>query len=184
MEGERLRGMTETLATRRLTLRPLELTDAKLFARLFGDDRDAVAMTATLPNPCTEDEAHKWIERRIAGSSRGFAIHRQRDDLFVGAIGFDGTPDLVELGFGIGRPFWGRGYATEAVRAIIEHVWDLGIGSIEACTFRSNPASARVLEKCGFEDTGRTTRNYPRRGGQRAVHRHLLEMEEADIVSE
>ncbi|MCG8507985.1 MAG: GNAT family N-acetyltransferase [Rhodospirillales bacterium] len=176
--------MTETVETRRLSLRPLELSDAKLFARLFGDDRDAVAMTTTLPNPCTEEEARKWIERRVAGNGDGFAIHRRKDGLFIGAIGYSGTPDLVELGFGIGRPFWGRGYATEAVRAIVDHVWDLGIGSIEACTFKTNPASARVLEKCGFEDLGRTTRNYPQRGGQRSVHRHLLEMEEADIVAE
>jgi RimJ/RimL family protein N-acetyltransferase len=176
--------MTETFETRRLKLRPLQLADARLFARLFGDDRDAVAMTTTLPNPCTEEEAHKWIERHSTGGNQGFAIHRLKDDLFVGAIRFDGTPDLVELGFGIGRPFWGRGYATEAVRGIVDYVWDLGIGSVEACTFKTNPASARILEKCGFQDMGRITRNYPQRGGQRAVHRYLLEMEEADIVAE
>lgn len=171
--------MSDALTTRRLSLRPLELSDARSFARLFGDDRDAVAMTANLPYPCTEEEAGKWIEKRTSGDSYGFAIHRQEDGLFVGAVGFGGPADGVELGYGIGRPFWGRGYATEAVRAVIAHARDLGVRSVEACTFPTNPASTRVLQKCGFENRGRTTRNYPERGGRRAVFHHVLTFSDA-----
>lgn len=166
------------LTTRRLFLRPLEAADARRFARLFGDDKDAVAMTATLPNPCTEEEAAKWIQRKIDGEAHVFAIFREKDELFVGAVGFSGTEELAELGYGIGRPFWGRGYATEAVRAVAAHARNSGFRMIEACTFRTNPASARVLEKSGFENIGRITRNYPERGGQRAVFHYVLEFNE------
>ena len=132
-------------------------------------------MTATLPDPCTEEEAGKWIARRTR-DSRGFAICRAGDGLFVGAIGFGEVLGRIELGYGIGRPFWGYGYATEAVRAVIRDARSLGVRSIEACTFLANPASARVLEKSGFENRGRITRNYPQRGGERAVYRYVLDL--------
>jgi len=166
---------TLTLITRRLRLRPLEPADARHFARLFGDDRDAVAMTATLPDPCTVEEAGKWIARRQR-DSRGFAICRAGDGLFVGAIGFGLVVDRVELGYGIGRPFWGNGYATEAVREVILHARQVGVDVLEACTFPSNPASARVLDNNGFRNLGRVTRHYPLRGGRRAVFRYVLDL--------
>lgn len=167
--------MTTTLITRRLHLRPLEPTDARHFARLFGDDRDAIAMTATLPDPCTVEEAGKWILRRMR-DSQGFAICRAGDGVFVGAIGFGEVLDRIELGYGIGRPFWGNGFATEAVREAVRHAQTVGVAALEACTFPSNPASARVLEKNGFKNMGRITRNYPLRGGQRAVFRYVLDL--------
>ena len=167
--------MTTTLTTRRLLLRPLDPADARHFARLFGDDRDAVAMTATLPDPCTVEEAGKWISRRMR-DSHGFAICRAGDRVFVGAIGFGQVLDRIELGYGIGRQFWGNGYASEAVRAAVRHARALGLDALEACTFPSNPASARVLEKNGFKNLGRISRNYPLRGGQRAVFRYVLDL--------
>jgi len=168
--------VTSTLNTRRLRLRPLGPADARHFARLFGDDKDAVAMTVMLPDPCTEEEAGKWIARRVGGDLAGFAIERASDGLFVGAIGFAVEAEKIELGYGIGRPFWGHGYATEAVREIVRHARALGVRFVEACTFPSNPASARVLEKTGFTNHGRVTRNYPLRGGRRAVFRHVLDL--------
>ncbi len=164
------------LTTRRLLLRPLHQADARAFARLFGEDKDALAMSGVLPNPCTVEEAGKWIAERTAGDAYGFAIHRSTDDLFAGAIGFNGPPDCVELGYGIGRPFWGAGYATEAVRAVVAFADSLGITTLEAFTFPTNAASARVLEKSGFCNLGRMTRNYPQRGGQRSVFHHRIDL--------
>ncbi len=164
------------LTTRRLLLRPLDPADARAFARLFGEDKDALAMSGVLPNPCTVEEAGKWIAERTGNVGHGFAIHRSGDDLFVGAIGFSGPSACVELGYGIGRPFWGAGYATESVRAVIDFARGLGIAAIEAFTFPTNAASARVLEKCGFANCGRVTRNYPQRGGQRSVFHHRLDL--------
>lgn len=172
-----LTAAPEALTTRRLFLRPLAADDARHFARLFGGDADAVAMTATLPDPCTEEEVAKWLARRMRDST-GFAICRTRDGLFVGAVGFGDVLGRIEMGYGIGRPFWGHGYATEAVRAVVGIARTLGVRALEAYTFPTNPASARVLEKSGFENRGRMTRNYPQRGGARAVHRYVLDLAE------
>jgi len=60
----------------------------------------------------------------------------------------------VEIGYWIGRPFWGRGYATEACRALIDIARTLGLPNLEGSHFLDNPASARVLEKLGFEPLG------------------------------
>jgi RimJ/RimL family protein N-acetyltransferase len=54
----------------------------------------------------------------------------------------------------IGRPFWGRGFATEASLALIDIARGLGLPRLEASHFLDNPASARVLEKLGFEPMG------------------------------
>ena len=58
------------------------------------------------------------------------------------------------MGYWIARPYWGRGYATEACVALIDIARALGITSLEGSHFLDNPASARVLEKLGFEPTG------------------------------
>jgi RimJ/RimL family protein N-acetyltransferase len=60
----------------------------------------------------------------------------------------------VELGYWIARPYWGRGYATEAGRALVAIARALGIARLEASHFLDNPASGRVLEKLGFQSTG------------------------------
>jgi RimJ/RimL family protein N-acetyltransferase len=58
------------------------------------------------------------------------------------------------MGYWIARPFWGRGFATEACAALIEIARTLGLPSLEGSHFIDNPASARVLEKLGFEPLG------------------------------
>jgi RimJ/RimL family protein N-acetyltransferase len=60
----------------------------------------------------------------------------------------------VEMGYWIARPFWGRGFATEACEALINIARALGLPSLEGSHFIDNPASARVLEKLGFEPLG------------------------------
>jgi RimJ/RimL family protein N-acetyltransferase len=70
----------------------------------------------------------------------------------VGACGLARRPSgAVEMGYWIARPFWGRGYATEACGALIEIARTLGLDSLEASHFIDNPASAQVLDKLGFQ---------------------------------
>ncbi len=65
------------------------------------------------------------------------------------------TAEPPEIGYWLGVPFWGQGYATEAVRAVIDHAFgDLGYDVLAGGARVSNPASRRVLEKCGFQWTG------------------------------
>ena len=73
----------------------------------------------------------------------------------VGSCGLGRRPSgAVEMGYWIGRSFWGRGFATEASRALIDIARGLGLPRLEASHFLDNPASARVLEKLGFEPLG------------------------------
>ena len=75
----------------------------------------------------------------------------------VGSCGLGRRPSgAVELGYWIARPFWGRGYATEAAVALIDIARALGFTQLEGSHFLDNPASARVLEKLGFEPIGIT----------------------------
>jgi RimJ/RimL family protein N-acetyltransferase len=78
------------------------------------------------------------------------------DDAPIGACGLaklDGpAPDV---GYWLGIPYWGQGYATEAARAVIDHAFTaLGYDALQAGARVTNPASRRVLEKCGFQWTG------------------------------
>ncbi len=83
-----------------------------------------------------------------------FAITREGD--LVGTIGIDlGTPDVPEIGYWLGVPYWGQGYATEAARAVIDYAFEeFGSTELRAGARVVNPASRRVLEKCGFQWTG------------------------------
>ena len=73
----------------------------------------------------------------------------------IGACGVEAREGGAEIGYWIGRHYWGRGYATEAARAVIDHAFgDLGHDALQAGARVSNPASRRVLEKCGFQWTG------------------------------
>jgi RimJ/RimL family protein N-acetyltransferase len=73
----------------------------------------------------------------------------------VGACGLARRPSgSVELGYWIARACWGRNYATEACTALVDIARTLGLPSLEGSHFVDNPASARVLEKLGFEPLG------------------------------
>jgi RimJ/RimL family protein N-acetyltransferase len=150
-----------TLASKRLVLRAPRPTDAKPLATLINDRRIA-ENTARIPHPYGVKDAHAFIAE-IAGRS---VDHASREPTFLITLAADGTiiggcgvaqlgAGDPELGYWIGVPYWGRGYATEAARAVI----DYGFGELryERLAGRarvSNPASRRVLEKCGFQWTG------------------------------
>jgi putative acetyltransferase len=88
-----------------------------------------------------------------------FFIHRSEDDLVVGEIGGAViTPGIVEIGYAVVRSGWGRGYATAAVRALVERARAVtGLDRIIAHAPLDRPASGRVLEKAGFTFTGEQT---------------------------
>jgi RimJ/RimL family protein N-acetyltransferase len=104
---------------------------------------------------------------------------RREDRAPIGGVGFGGTGEIHELGYALGRPYWGQGYATEGVLAMIDHARTLGLRALEAFTFIENPASARVLDKAGFTDLGVARRHYPTRGGMRRVRHHLRQLQKS-----
>ncbi|MDH3664089.1 MAG: GNAT family N-acetyltransferase [Alphaproteobacteria bacterium] len=155
--------------TERLFLPRLTEEDAGDFAALFANDWDAVKHTGQLPFPATAATMRVWIRRHTGPGGHAFLLRRKVDDRAMGAIGFGGRGPVSELGYALGRAFWGQGYATEAAFAMIDVARSLGLGGLQAYSFVENPASARVLEKAGFSKVGTIVREYPKRGGMRRV---------------
>jgi RimJ/RimL family protein N-acetyltransferase len=159
-----------TLATERLILRPFRLDDASEVQRLAGAAQ--VADTAlNIPHPYLDGMAEAWIATHESAFDRGdlvvFAIALAAGPL-VGAISLRLEPDhgRAELGYWVGVPYWGRGYATEAGRAVIGYGFDvLGLNRIHAAHLVRNPASGRVMVKLGMLREG-THRQHVRKDGR------------------
>jgi RimJ/RimL family protein N-acetyltransferase len=142
------------LETERLVLRAPQIEDAKAVVALASDRRVA-ENTARIPHPYRMSDALEWISSVTAEEGKQtFLITLAGAP--IGACGIDlREASPPELGYWIGAPHWGQGYATEAARAVIDHAFtDLGHEALQAGARVSNPASRRVLEKCGFQWTG------------------------------
>ena len=146
------------LETKRLVLRAPRLGDVKTLAALANDRRIA-ENTARIPHPYRSGDAEEFIASANRGNDTAFLIalrNGQKSDQVVGACGFsqlDRHPP--EIGYWLGVKYWGKGYATEAVRALIDHAFtDLDCEALQSAVRVTNPASRRVLEKCGFQWTG------------------------------
>jgi RimJ/RimL family protein N-acetyltransferase len=145
---------TPVLETERLVLRAPRIEDAKIVATLANDRRIA-ENTLRIPYPYKPADATQWIAAaNTRPGERTFLIWR-RDDI-VGACGFDlrEGPE-PEIGYWLGAKYWGNGYATEAVHALIDDAFSAErCAALRAGARVSNPASRRVLEKCGFQWDG------------------------------
>jgi ribosomal-protein-alanine N-acetyltransferase len=144
--------------TARLTLRPYALTDIADLVRLAGA-REVAATTLRIPHPYTEQDARDFIAANGGSSSpeTRFAITRQNDGQFCGGIGFrvDEAQHHGELGYWLGVPYWGQGYATESARSMVDYGFDtLGLHRIYASYVTHNVASGRVLRKIGMRHEG------------------------------
>lgn len=139
-----------TLRTRRLVLRPAQMGDAPMIAR-HANDRQIAEMTSRIPHPYTLGHAEAFLAG--LGDERVFAIVDPQEGTFlgIGSLQACETPGVVELGYWLGRPFWGRGFATEAAQALVDHAFaDLEQDEVEVRCRVVNGASRRVIEKCGF----------------------------------
>jgi RimJ/RimL family protein N-acetyltransferase len=145
-----------TLRTSRLILRPFAIADAPRVQQLAGA-REVALNTIHIPHPYPDGAAEEWIskhEQRIEEGEFSFAID---DGELVGAIGLHMKRgyERAEIGYWLGVPFWGRGYATEAVAAIIRYGFEeLKLNRIYAGYFSRNAASGRVMEKNGMKYEG------------------------------
>ncbi|HEX5789284.1 MAG TPA: GNAT family N-acetyltransferase [Woeseiaceae bacterium] len=159
------------LETGRLVLRPFRAGDAAMVQELAGDRRVA-EMTSNVPHPYEDGMAEHWIATLGAGYAEGaqatFAITRRDDDMLVGAVGLriDRSSREAELGYWTGAPFWNRGYATEAAKALLGFGFrELALTAITAAHLARNPASGRVMQKAGMRREG-TVRRSTRTAGE------------------
>ncbi|MGB1128494.1 MAG: GNAT family N-acetyltransferase [Haloferula sp.] len=153
--------MNRILHTDRLTLRPFRIDDAEAVTRWVSDRRVAET-TALIPHPYSLADAREWLNRVVGYADHDphqvFAITLRETGELIGCIGLHRDPEApwAEFGYWLGVPFWGLGYATEALREIIRLGFeDLGLRRMEACHFAHNPASGRVMQKAGLTCEGR-----------------------------
>jgi RimJ/RimL family protein N-acetyltransferase len=149
------RRSSAELRTERLVLRAPEREDAKALAQLINDRRIA-ENTARIPHPYSVADAHAFLAQANRDPSEQSFLITLAEGTIVGGCGIQvGGGRDPEPGYWIGVPYWGRGYATEAARALIDYAFTkLGYERLTCRARVSNPASRRVLEKCGFQWTG------------------------------
>jgi len=181
-----------TLTTERLTLRPLRAADADDLHRLVNDWA-VVRMLSALPFPYPRELADEWIasteQRQREGSEYHFAItgHEGATEMLIGAAGLKLHPEQrsADLGYWVGRRFWGHGVATEATRKL--SAWalaNLDLDRIDASVIEDNEASARVLLRAGFNQAGSGTGQFRARGGTHPIRLFRLTRDDVSRAGE
>lgn len=169
------------IETRRLWLRWPRARDAEAITRLAGE-REVAEMTARIPHPLPRAEVDAFLldvrARNSDGAGLTLALSRRADPAgLIGIVGlFEGTEGVPELGYWLGRPYWGAGLMSEAARAVVEAFFAYAGGEgLQASARVENVASQRVLASCGFQHAGRARKAFPARGGDLAVDLYRLD---------
>ncbi|HKH97680.1 MAG TPA: GNAT family protein [Candidatus Sulfotelmatobacter sp.] len=145
-----------TLETKRLRLRPYSEADIAELLPLIGT-REVAATTLRIAHPYTEQDARAFLEMIQDANRIWLAIVLRDDGRQIGGAGLtvDQRHQHAELGYWLGAPYWGQGYATEAARELLRYGFeDLGLHRIFASHFGHNPASGRILAKLGMQYEG------------------------------
>jgi len=137
--------------------------DLPLIWRLFGDPEVRRFMGIGVTPLYPEDE-EEWYERARRNRSQiVFGIVETGSDRLVGVADLHGiawAARVAEIGYWVGREYWGRGYATEAVSLLVQYAFEmLGLEKLWARVYEPNRASIAVLEKNGFQPAGRLKRH-------------------------
>lgn len=161
------------LGTRRLVLRSVTLADAGRVRVLAGDPEVAL-MTSNIPYPYEVGRAAAWIraceELQGEGLRYAFALDLGGEGL-IGVCSLQVEPDQgrAELGYWLGRSWWGQGFMTEAARAVVAFGFErLELRRIFAHHLPENPASGRVMQKVGMTPEGILRRHILHRGERAA----------------
>ena len=149
-----------------VTIRPLRLDDAAAVQRYASDER--VARTTTIPQPYPSDGGETFVKQAVEA-------HANREEFYFGILAdgeLIGALDLrsidrenrgAECGYAIAMSHWGKGITTKALALALCYAFcELGMDVVQSSCLRRNPASARVLEKNGFRETGEFVSNIPK----------------------
>lgn len=148
--------MAHVFETPRLALREFSEADIPELVPLIGAQQVA-ATTLRIPHPYEETHAREFLASVAKENELRLAIRLRSDGRLVGGVGLH--PEMqhrrAELGYWIGVPFWGNGYATEAARELVRQGFEtVKLNRIFASHFEGNEASARVLRKVGMRHEG------------------------------
>ena len=144
------------IKTERLDLQPITESDIGEFVPLIGA-REVAETTLRIPYPYEEKHAREFLASPVRENELRLIIRLRSDGRLCGGIGLhpDNEHKRAELGYWIGMPFWGNGYATEAARAVVGYGFDnFDLNRIFAAHFAGNNASGKVLRKIGMRYEG------------------------------
>ncbi|MGL5166203.1 MAG: GNAT family N-acetyltransferase [Afipia sp.] len=141
------------LETDRLVLRQPTLADVKAIAQVVSDKRVSINLRR-VPHPYTTDDAISFVTTIAGTIDTVFLVERERAAVGLVGVSWE-NENAPELGYCFGVEHWGKGYATEAARAVIDYAFEeFAIDQLLSAARVLNPASRHVLEKCGFQWTG------------------------------
>lgn len=167
------------IRSERLFLRPGWPEDWEELLSRIGDEA-VVRNLAKVPWPYTAEDARSFAALPQDARLPHFVITvptAQAPAEIIGGVGLGPDGHEVQLGYWIARAHWGRGYATEAARAVLGLARTLGHRRLIAKQFIDNPASGRVLSKVGFKLTGEVRPSYSlARGGEAPAAVHAIEL--------
>lgn len=146
------------LVTERLVLRPPHAEDVDAIAYLANNIRVS-GMLSRMPHPYTRENAADFVVRVRKGEMGNciYAISQAETGIFMGCCGIHAHKhgDGLEIGYWLGEPYWGHGYATEAAHALIDLVFRATpVERLHVSCRASNGGSRRVIHKCGFQFSG------------------------------
>ncbi|MFN0264957.1 GNAT family N-acetyltransferase [Tepidamorphus sp. 3E244] len=148
----------DRIVTKRLIMRRPTMADAAAITAK-ANNADVARWLSRMPYPYAQEDAKRWIEW-VTNPQTGecaFVICLAETGEVIGACGLEAMPDLElpQVGYWLGEPHWGKGYATEAVQALIDYVFgNTGCDAIGVGCRVANVGSRRVIEKCGFQYAG------------------------------
>lgn len=152
--------MLTVLRSDSLTLRPFVREDLPGVLALV-QEKEVASTTLNIPYPCGEAEINDWfqLQRRELEEGKGlrWAVRLAETDELIGAMKLATHPEYesAEIGYWIGKPYWGKGYASEAARLVIDYAFNtLELNRIEAHAMVENVGSSRVLHKLGMQEEG------------------------------
>ena len=159
-----------TLRTDRLVLREFTAEDASDVQRLVGE-WEVARMMSHLPHPYEDGMAEEWIATHRPAFEGGerltFAVVLREGGTLIGSITLhlNALDENAELGYWIGKPYWGQGYCTEAAKELVRYGFeDLGLHRIHANHLGSNLPSGKVMQKVGMNYEGTRPEHYKRWG--------------------
>ena len=164
----------------KITIRPVRIEDAEIVQEYASDE--LVSCTTNIPDPYPRDGGKSYVSKAIKGwiKKRQFTFSILVNNVMVGNVSLN-IPDFntrtIQCDYAIFSSFWGRGVASEAVRLAVSYAFQhLNMKTVTSACLECNPASARVLEKNGFVETGKFVYNNEKFKGELA-HRFELTKE-------
>ncbi|MHC0036989.1 GNAT family N-acetyltransferase [Pseudoneobacillus sp. C159] len=158
------------IETERLILRPLHLDDADMIESL-ASEYEVAKTTLTIPHPYPKGAAEDFIKSVLESEKTGriliYAMIEKETEQFLGImnVSIQSQYKRGELAYWVGKPFWGKGYGTEAAKALLTYCFEkLELNKVFAAAFTDNPGSWRVMEKIGLSYEGTLKQHVARDG--------------------